>query len=167
MSVVLAVGAVLGVGAAAYSRGLDNDHQATQAANAAELPAAPSGSTAPAAPVVAAPSASASSAADNAAASREPAKVKIGSLRMAYDDTGLPRTTVPVTVTNTSTVTRSFDVTVVAKDAEGTKITSDTGTAANLRPGQSAQLQVLEIVNDKLVEELKDATFEVGEIFAY
>ncbi len=167
ISVVLAVGAVLGVGAAAYSRGVNNDRATTPTANTRALPSAPqTEAVAPATAVPAAPERSESSRSD-AVASKGPAKVKIGELRMAYDDTGLTSTSLPITVTNTGSVTRSFDVTVVAKSKEGTKLTHDTGTAANLRPGQSAQVQVLEIINPKLVDELQQATFEVGDIFAY
>lgn len=164
--VVLALGAVLGVGAAAYSRGLDGDHAATPAANVGPLPSAPAGTVAPAKPEVA-PPASKPGRPNTAPAAREPVKVKIGALRLSYDGSGLPRTSLPITVTNNSAVTRSFDVTVVAKSASGAKLTTDTGTAANLRPGQSARLQILEIVNDKLVDQLKTATFEVGDVFAY
>ncbi|MGQ0463738.1 MAG: hypothetical protein ACT4QG_00295 [Sporichthyaceae bacterium] len=165
VSVVLALGAVLGVGAAAYSRGLDDDGAATPAANVGPLLAAPADMATPATPEVAPPAAKPARPAE--AASREPAKVKIGALRMTYDASGLPRTSLPITVTNNGPITRSFDVTVVAKSPSGTKITTDTGTAANLRPGQSAQLQILELVNDKLVDQLRTATFEVGDVFAY
>lgn len=163
VSVVLALGAVLGVGAAAYSRGLDDDRATTPAANVGALPA----DTAAPAKREVAPPASKPGNSKAAPATREPAKVKIGALRMSYDGSGLARTSLPITVTNTGQVTRSFDVTVVAKNANGGKITTDTGTAANLRPGQSAQLQILEIVNDKLVDQLRGATFEVGDVFAY
>jgi hypothetical protein len=43
----------------------------------------------------------------------------------------------------------------------------DTGTAANLRPGQTANLRVLEIVNDKLVAALLDPHFQVESVFTY
>lgn len=161
---VLAVGAVLGVGAAAYSRGVHNDGPTTPLAGARELPTSPDAVTAPLAQESAAQPATSRS---DAAKSKEPAKVKIGQLRLAYDDMGLTRTSLPITVTNNGTATRSFDVKVVAKSREGNKITSDTGTAANLRPGQSAQVQVLELVNDSLIDQLREATFEVSEIFAY
>lgn len=167
VSVVLAVGAVLGVGAGAYSRGLDDDPPPAPLAASRDLPAAVAAPVAPDAAAPAAGPGSSPNRSDPAPAYREPAKVKIGELRLAYDDTGLARTSLPITVTNNTSVTRSFDVTVVAKDPEGTKITTDTGTAANLRPGQSAQVQVLEIVNDKLVDQLREATFEVGDVFAY
>jgi hypothetical protein len=164
VSIVLAVGAVLGVGAAAYSRGVNNDAPTTPLAGSRDLPTTPGAVAAPLGQTSAPKAAPARS---DAARAKEPAKVKIGALRLAYDDMGLTRTSLPITVTNNTNQTRSFDVKVVAKSPEGNKITSDTATAANLRPGQSAQVQVLEIVNQKLIDELKQATFEVAEIFAY
>lgn len=166
VSVVLAVGAVLGVGAAAYSRGVNNDDSTANLAGSRDLPAVSDPVTEPLDRPASENAAPAPTRSD-AATTKEPAKVKIGELRLRYDDTGLASTSLPITVTNNGSATRSFDVKVVAKSREGNKITSDTGTAANLRPGQSAQVQVLELVNPKLVDQLRDATFEVSEIFAY
>lgn len=169
LPVVLAVPAVLGVGAAAYSRGVTNDNPAKPAAAAHPIEVIPVGSTpadvtpagaaAPAAPAAAHPS--------DAGNGKFPVSVTIGKLTMANDYTGVPQTSLPVTVTNTGPLTHSFDVTIVALDKNGQRITSDTGTAANLRPGQTAQLRVLEIVNDALVKALTTATFQVQSTFAY
>lgn len=93
--------------------------------------------------------------------------VAVGKLRVNTDPTGLRATTLPLNVTNTGDLTRSFDITVVALSDKGQVITSDVGTAANLRPGQSAEVQVLEIVDNTLADQLSEATFRVEEAFAY
>jgi hypothetical protein len=73
----------------------------------------------------------------------------------------------PLQVVNTGSLTRSFDITIVAISNKGEVITTDVGTAANLRPGQSAEVTVLEIVDSALVEQLKDATFRIEEAYPY
>lgn len=93
--------------------------------------------------------------------------VEIGELRVATDRSGVKATSLPLNVTNTGSMTKSFDITVHALDAEGALITSDVGTATNLRPGQSAAVQVLEIAGNELAEQLDSATFEVADAFAY
>lgn len=93
--------------------------------------------------------------------------VQIGDIRVSTDPSGLRATTLPLQVVNTSDLTRSFDITVVAISDKGEVITTDIGTAANLRPGQSAEVQVLEIVGDHLAEELAEATFRIEEAYAY
>lgn len=93
--------------------------------------------------------------------------VQIGDLRVSTDPTGLPATTLPLQVVNTGLLTKTFDITVVAIASNGEVITTDIGTAANLRPGQSAEVQVLEIVGNALAEELATATFRVEEAYAY
>jgi hypothetical protein len=153
---LLAVGAVLGVGAAAYSRGVTSGGSAHPAAQARPVTVAPVGQS-PAAPAVPAPP----------PADTKALQVTIGKLLLTKDYTGVTQTSLPVTVTNTGPLTHSFDVTIVALDQKGNRITADTGTAANLRPGQSAQLRVLEIVNDALVHAMTAATFQVQGIFTY
>jgi hypothetical protein len=96
-----------------------------------------------------------------------PIRINIGKLLMSKDATGLQQTSLPVTVTNTGPLTHSFDITIAAYTKDGQRITMDTGTAANLRPGQTANLRVLEIVNDKLVAALKDARFQIEGVFTY
>jgi len=93
--------------------------------------------------------------------------VQIGSLRVYTDPSGLRATTLPLQVVNTGDLTKSVDITIVAISSKGEVITSDIGTAANLRPGQSAEVQVLEIVNDQLADQLKDATFRIEQAYTY
>lgn len=93
--------------------------------------------------------------------------VQIGELRTYTDPSGLRATTLPLQVVNTGALVRSVDITIVAISSKGEVITSDVGTAANLRPGQSAEVQVLEIVNDQLADQLRDATFRIEQAYTY
>ncbi|MBA3741655.1 hypothetical protein [Sporichthya sp.] len=93
--------------------------------------------------------------------------VKIGELRTYTDPTGLRATTLPLQVVNTGALTRSVDITIVAISDKGEVITTDIGTAANLRPGQFAEVQVLELVDNAMAEQLAGATFRIEEAYAY
>ena len=93
--------------------------------------------------------------------------VQIGSLRVYTDPSGLRATTLPLQVVNTGALTRSVDITVVAISSKGEVITTDVGTATNLRPGQSAEIPVLELVGDQLADQLTGATFRVEGAYAY
>jgi hypothetical protein len=157
LPVLLAVGAIFGVGAAAYSRGAEDDTAARPAgvSNPLGQPSTPN------------TSGNSTDHSTDAAIGQAPAKISIGKLLMSKDATGLQQTSLPVTVTNTGPLTHSFDITIAAYTKDGQRITMDTGTAANLRPGQTANLRVLEIVNDKLVAALQDAHFLVESVFTY
>ena len=157
LPVLLALGAMFGVGAAAYSRGAEDDTAAR-----------PAGVSNPLGQQTTANSAhNDASASSDAGIGQAPVKISIAHLLMSKDATGLQQTSLPVTVTNTGPLTHSFDITIAAYTKDGQRITMDTGTAANLRPGQTANLRVLEIVNDKLVAALKDAHFQVESVFTY
>lgn len=93
--------------------------------------------------------------------------VKVGRIQVETDRSGVEATSLPLFVTNTGDLTRSFDITVLALSDKGKEITKDTGTAANLRPGQSAEVRVLQIVDNGFVEKLTAATFRVDDVYAY
>ncbi|MGQ0632198.1 MAG: hypothetical protein ACT4P1_14345 [Sporichthyaceae bacterium] len=93
--------------------------------------------------------------------------VKVGRIQVDTDRSGIPTASLPLFVTNTGELTRSFDITVVARNDKGKEITKDTGTAADLRPGQSAEVRVLQIVDNGFVEKLTAATFQVDDVYAY
>jgi hypothetical protein len=160
LPVLLAVGAIFGVGAAAYSRGAEDDTAARPAGASHPLGQQSNATQAQG-------DNSATDHSSDAAIGQAPIKITIGKLLMSKDATGLQQTSLPVTVTNTGPLTHSFDIAIAAYTKDGQRITMDTGTAANLRPGQTANLRVLEIVNDKLVTALKDAHFQVESVFTY
>lgn len=156
LPVLLALGAIFGVGAAAYSRGAEDDTAAR-----------PTGVTHPLGQQSNATSDDSAVGQSEPGIGQAPIKININKLLISKDATGLLQTSLPVTVTNTGPLTHSFDITIAAYTKDGQRITMDTGTAANLRPGQTANLRVLEIVNDKLVAALKDARFQVEGVFTY
>jgi hypothetical protein len=161
LPVLLALGAIFGVGAAAYSRGAEDDTAARPAGVSNPIGQQPTTNSANS------DDGSTTDHSSDAAIGQAPVKIAIGKLLMSKDATGLQQTSLPVTVTNTGPLTHSFDITIAAYTQDGQRITMDTGTAANLRPGQTANLRVLEIVNDKLVAALRDAHFQVEGVFTY
>jgi hypothetical protein len=168
VGVVLLLGGATGVtvGAAAYSRNAAAD-------NTAIAPAAAESSTADSGAVRNSDVPNSEQEARDLATmgqSREVIPglaVRIGQIRVDTDPSGIRSTTLPLSVVNTGNLTRSFDITVVAISANGEVITTDVGTAANLRPGQSAEVPVLEIVNDQLADQLQGASFRIERAYAY
>lgn len=94
-------------------------------------------------------------------------QIEIGHLNVTRDPTGILQTSLPLRVTNIGYVPRSFDIRVTARGPKGAKITDDTGTVLDLRPGQSAEVRVLDLVNNAIAEDLQQASFDVTDVFAY
>lgn len=94
-------------------------------------------------------------------------QIEVGRLNVTRDPTGILQTSLPLRVTNIGYVPRSFDIRVTARDPKGAKITDDTGTVLNLRAGQSAEVRVLDIVNNRIAEDLQRASFDITDVFAY
>lgn len=186
LPVILAGAAAVSVGAAAYTRDGSHDSAAAKAPAVESVPAkvvqhdampdeglrgraadqaaaAPSGtSTVPAKITL-----DSSSLSPAAAKAFRLIKLDAGALAIGQDPMGVSQTSLPLHVTNTGGQVKSFDITVVARAADGATITKDIGTAAHLQPGQSAEVRVLDIVNDTMTESLKSATFAVTDVFAY
>lgn len=87
--------------------------------------------------------------------------VEIGEIRLELDPSGVQRSTLPVTVTNTSDRTRSFHLEFQARDGDGQPLTTDSAYVASLDEGQSATVNVFSIVGNVLTAELAAATFSV------
>lgn len=94
-------------------------------------------------------------------------QIEVGRVSVTRDTTGIAKISLPLRVTNIGYAPRSFDIRVTARDPLGAKITDDTGTVLDLRPGQSAEVHVLDIVNDAISAELQQASFDVTDVFAY
>jgi hypothetical protein len=94
-------------------------------------------------------------------------RIEFGQLKSARDILGIAQVSLPVRVTNLAPAVRSYDIRVLARDGDGGTITEDTGTAMELRPGQAAEIRVLDIVNDAIAARLEHGSFEVAEVFAY
>lgn len=190
LPVVLAGAAAVSVGAAAYSRDGSHDSAANKAAAAEAAPAQVAvqslakktlasdeevrgrGADHGAADVPGTASFPAtvdasSSLSPTAAAAYRQIRVDVGALAIGHDPMGVSRTSLPLHITNIGGQVKSFDITVAAHAADGATITKDTGTAAHLQPGQSAEVRVMDIVNDAMAESLRAATFAVTDVFAY
>lgn len=87
--------------------------------------------------------------------------VAIGEVRRELDQSGIRRATLPVTVTNTSDRTRTFQLEFQARGADGQPLTTDSARITSLGAGQTATIQVFSILSDTLSAELAKATFSV------
>jgi hypothetical protein len=92
--------------------------------------------------------------------------VNFGAPHTALESTGKQMVSVPVTVTNINGRPGTYDLTFQALDSKGHLITTDSAYVPNLGGGQSARLQVFNIVNDTLVAQLMKAQFRVVEAVA-
>ncbi|MFE5341077.1 FxLYD domain-containing protein [Isoptericola sp. NPDC056578] len=93
--------------------------------------------------------------------------VEIGDFSADEDEYGLVTSALPVTLTNTSDETQSFDVTVEAVDESGNRISNDVAYVSELRAGQSDEVDLFQFVEEGDLDEMKGATFEVVEASAY
>lgn len=93
--------------------------------------------------------------------------VEIGDYTATKDEYGLVTTSLPVTLTNTSDETQSFDVTVEAVDDEGNRVADDVAYVSELRAGQSETVDVFQYVEEGDLSDMKSADFEVVEASAY
>lgn len=93
--------------------------------------------------------------------------VEIGDFAVDEDEYGLVTTALPVTLTNTSEETQSFDVTIEAVDESGNRITNDVAYVSELRAGQSDEVDLFQFVEENDLDAMKDATFEVVEASVY
>jgi len=93
--------------------------------------------------------------------------VEIGNYKAARDEYGSATTSLPVTLTNTSDETQSYDVTVEAVDAEGNRVADDVAYVSELRAGQSETVDVFQYVEENDLDDMKSADFEVVEASAY
>ncbi|MFI2103952.1 FxLYD domain-containing protein [Isoptericola sp. NPDC019693] len=93
--------------------------------------------------------------------------VEIGDFTADEDEYGLATTALPVTLTNTSDETQSYDVTVEAVDESGQRIAEDVAYVSDLRAGQSQQVDVFQFVEEGDLDAMRDATFEVVEASVY
>jgi hypothetical protein len=89
--------------------------------------------------------------------------VSFGAPHTLLDDTGQVMSTVPVSIANISGHSASFNVVFEARDAKGKLVTTDSAFVPDLAAGQTAQIRVFNLVNDKLVPNLLNAHYSVSE----
>lgn len=72
-----------------------------------------------------------------------------------------------LTVTNTADEPYSYDITVDAFDADGTRIGTEYVVVENLEPGQTAKAAAFENINSAQIESFENARFEITAISAF
>lgn len=89
----------------------------------------------------------------------EQLRVQVGEVAVGLDPSGLTASSLPVTVTNISGRTLTYDVEFEARTKVGKRITTDSAHIPLLAAGQSATVQVFNIVNNQLAPKFEDALF--------
>ena len=72
-----------------------------------------------------------------------------------------------LTVTNITDEPYSYDITVDAFDADGTRIGTEYVVVENLEPGQTAKAAAFENINSTQIESFENARFEITAISAF
>jgi hypothetical protein len=94
----------------------------------------------------------------------EDVTVEIGAFSAATDEYGLVTSALPVTVTNNSDETATYQINVEALDAAGTRIDDDFAFANDVASGQSVQIELFTLVSSDEVDALTAAEFKVYEV---
>jgi hypothetical protein len=95
------------------------------------------------------------------------AKVDIGKTYTELDPSGVPQTSLAMTITNTSGKTLSYDLEIAAIDAKGKVITTDTAFVPTLENGQVANVRVFNLLGADMASKLATATFKVTKASSY
>ena len=95
------------------------------------------------------------------------AKVDIGKTYTELDSSGVPQTSLAVTIKNVSGKTLSYDFEFVAIDATGKVITRDSAFVPTLENGQAANVRVFNILGPDMASKLATATFKVVKASSY
>lgn len=93
--------------------------------------------------------------------------VSFGEFEVIEGDYGLNDTKLTVKLTNKTSETRTFSLQVEAVNNNGERITQDYIYANNLTAGQSQSFDIFTYVSNDILEEMKNATFNVVEASSY
>lgn len=93
--------------------------------------------------------------------------VNIGTLEVVTDEYGYSETKLVVKVTNKSGEKKSFDITIEAVAADGSRLDTDYIYANNLADGQSQNFELFTYISDDQLEAMKSATFKIVEASMY
>ncbi|MCI8468218.1 MAG: DUF4190 domain-containing protein [Eggerthellaceae bacterium] len=93
--------------------------------------------------------------------------VVIGAFSVEEGSYGLTDTSLPVTLTNTSDETATFNIHIEAVGADGSRIDDAYVMASDLRPGQTQDFEVFTYVPTDKLEAMQAATFEIVEASVY
>ena len=90
--------------------------------------------------------------------------VVLGNFEVTKKQYGINETKLPVKVTNKTAETKSFSIQIEAVSQDGTRITTDYIYANNLTAGQSQEFKVFEYVQSEILENMKNAKFNIVEV---
>lgn len=93
--------------------------------------------------------------------------VNIGTLEVVTDEYGYSETKLVVKVTNKSGEKKSFDITIEAVSADGSRLDTDYIYANALADGQSQNFELFTYISDDQLEAMKSATFKIVEASMY
>lgn len=93
--------------------------------------------------------------------------VDLGTISISTDEYGFVTSSLPVTVTNISSETSSFSITVEAVNADGSRLATDYVYADSLASNQSMTSEVFTYISSDEVEAYQNATFQVLEVSMY
>lgn len=97
----------------------------------------------------------------------EEVDVQIGAFSATEGSYGLVSTALPVTLTNKSDETSTFNIHIEAVASDGSRLDDAYVVASELRPGQSQDFEAFTYVASDKLEAMKGATFEIVEASAY
>lgn len=95
----------------------------------------------------------------------EMASVQLGQFAFTEGEFGVEESSLPITVTNITQETLSYDFTIEAKDAAGARIETDIAFAQTVAAGQSVTVEAFQFVSD--AARFQGAIFSVIEASAY
>ena len=93
--------------------------------------------------------------------------VKIGNLEIKVSEYGLVDSKLPVKVTNKLTEKKSYNITIEAISADGSRIAEDYIYANDLAANQSQEFNLFEYISSDNVDAMKNATFRIIEASSY
>jgi uncharacterized membrane protein (UPF0136 family) len=93
--------------------------------------------------------------------------VNIGTLEVVTSEYGYSDTKLVVKVTNKSGEKKSFDITIEAVDADGTRLDTDELYANDLASGQSQSFNLFTYISEDKLEAMKTATFKIAKASMY
>ncbi len=93
--------------------------------------------------------------------------VNIGTLEVVTSEYGYSDTKLVVKVTNKSGEKKSFDITIEAVDADGTRLDTDDLYANDLAAGQSQSFNLFTYISEDKLEAMKTATFKIAKASMY
>ena len=93
--------------------------------------------------------------------------VNIGKFEVETDSWGYSETKLTVKITNKTDEKKSFDFTIEAVSADGSRIETDYIYATDLAAGQSQSFDIFTYISDDKLSEMKSATFNIVEASMY